>query len=305
MSEMVLKNKKKKTAWTAIAFVVLMSLPAVSNVLVFWLGVNIQSLFMAFTDYDTGAFTWNNFTEAVRMFTVMKGSDLSLALTNTSKFFLLGLFTTLLTLLSSYCIFKKCFANSFIRVMLYLPGAISSLMMAKLFNQFGMADGVLGRIVEALGGDMHGMSLMTNDKTALGAIMFFDTWLGLGSGMVVWYGAMGRIPEDLMEYGKLEGIRELREFFTIVMPLLWPTFVTMITLTVIGFFGSSGSVLVFTQGQYNTMTIAYWMYHIVNTGQESLYNLANAAGIIMMVIMLPIVFLSRKFLNRYGKEVEY
>ena len=168
-----------------------------------------------------------------------------------------------------------------------------------------MSDGPLGAIVERLGGNMQGTSLMTNEETAKLSIMIYDAWVGLGGNLIIWYAAMNRIPPHLLEYGELEGIGVFREFFSVVMPLIGPTFVVMFTLQIINFFGSSGSVLVFTQGKYGTMTINYWLFSIALGETENLYNAANAAGLMFLVLTLPLLVVGRKIMNKYGQEVQY
>ena len=89
------------------------------------------------------------------------------------------------------------------------------------------------------------------------------------------------------------------------MPMIGPTFVVMFTLQIVNFFGSSGSVLVFTQGNYGTMTISFWLFNIAMKETESLYNAANAAGLMFFVLTIPLIVVGRKIMNKYGQEVQY
>lgn len=301
----MIKANKRKLQASTILFMVCMAFPAVSHILIFWLGGNLTSVTMAFTDYYSGEFTLDNFKQAWILFTETKGTGLEFAFGNTVKFFLMGLLSTFLAMYAAYLLYKKTVGYRFSRIILYLPAAVCGLVMARLFNQFGMSDGPLGSVMEKLGLPMNGTSLMTNPDTALGAIIFYDIWVGLGGGLIYYYAAMNRIPPSLTEYAHLEGIGPIKEFFIIVLPLIWPTVVTMITLQITGFFGSSGSVLVFTQGKYQTMTIAYWMYHIVNTGLHSYFHLANAAGLVFLVLTIPLLVVGRVVMNKFGQEVEY
>lgn len=301
----MIKTRKKSRGIGTIIFMICMAFPAVSHILIFWLGVNLSSFKMAFTDYYTGQFTIDNFNQAWILFTETKGNDLSFAFGNTLKFWLIGFLSIFLSLYAAYLLYKKSVGYRFSRIILYLPAAVCGLVMARLFNQFGMSDGPLGSVMEKLGIPMNGSSLMTNPDTALGAIMFYDIWVGLGGGLIYYYAAMNRIPPSLTEYAHLEGIGPIKEFFQIVLPLIWPTVVTMVTLHITGFFGASGSVLVFTQGKYQTMTIAYWMYHIVNKGLYSYFHVANAAGFVFLVLTIPILVVGRIVMNKFGQEVEY
>ena len=63
------------------------------NTLIFWFGTNVQAFIMMFTSYDTKEFTLQNFTAAWELFTTAKDANLSLALLNTTKFFLVSFFT--------------------------------------------------------------------------------------------------------------------------------------------------------------------------------------------------------------------
>ena len=44
------------------------------------------------------------------------------------------------------------------------------------------------------------------DETKLGVMLFYNIWVNLGANIVLYIGAMNRIPEELIEVGKLEGI---------------------------------------------------------------------------------------------------
>lgn len=301
----MIKSKKRKLTPSTVIFMICMALPAVSHILIFWLGGNLTSVKMAFTDYYTGKFTFDNFEQAWILFTETKGTGLEFAFANTLKFFLIGLVSTFLSMYAAYLLYKKAIGYRFSRIVLYLPAAVCGLVMARLFNQFGMSDGPLGSFMDKIGMSMNGSSLITNPDTALGAIMFYDIWVGLGGSLIYYYAAMNRIPPSLTEYGQLEGIGPIKEFLMIVLPLIWPTVVTMLTLQITSFFGSSGSVLVFTQGKYETMTIAYWMYHIVNQGLHSYFHIANAAGLVFLLLTIPLLVVGRVIMNKFGQEVEY
>ena len=301
-----LAKKRKKISVATVIFCALMMFPAISHIIIFWAGIQLSVLKMAFTDYRTGEFTaFGNFKQAIDLLFNSKGADVSVAFANTCQFFLAGVINTFLALFAAYMLFKKMAGYKFTRIALYLPAAVSGLMIARLFNQFCMADGPLGAIVEKLGGSMQGTSLMTNEKTAKISIMIYDAWVGLGANLIIWYAAMNRIPPHLLECGKLDGIGVFREFFTVVMPMIGPTFVVMFTLQIVNFFGSSGSVLVFTKGKYGTMTINFWMFNIALGEQENLYNAANAAGLMFLVLTLPLLVVGRKIMNKYGQEVQY
>ena len=79
----------------------------------------------------------------------------------------------------------------------------------------------------------------------------------------------------------------------------------MITLQIISIFGASGSVQILTDGQHNTYTLSYWMYRIVKEGITEQYNTVAALGLVFTAFTIPLVFIGKWFMDRFGEEVQY
>lgn len=295
------RYKNSKSEWICI---ILMCLPAVIHLLVFWLGVQVETIRLAFTDSVTGAVNLDNFDWAFKeLFAGAAASDLSLAFINTLIFFVLGCVMIPISMFFAYLIFRRTIGSAFMRIALYLPGAISGIMMALLYAKLMESTGpLMTAIQQATGTDT---AIMMQIEHGVIYIMIFDLLVGVGANLVLWLGGMSRIPYDLIEYGKLEGIGPFREFVSVVLPLIWPTFVTMVSLQVIGLFGSTGSVLILTDGRYGTYTLAFWMYKMVQEGLSSEYNHVAALGLLFTLVTIPLVVICRKIMNRFGEEVEY
>ena len=295
--------RKRKMPKLRIFFILLMLFPALSHLAVFWLPVQAQSFALAFTKYETDRFTLlDNFIDGVKL--VTNGTtNLGMAFKNTTIWFFVGVGTSLVSFFAAYMLYKKMFGSAFIRTVLYLPGAISGFMMAIQFQQLLVSE---GPFVHLLNDILHlGIKTPIRVEYAMEEMIIYQIWIGLGGGLIVWFGAMGRIPEEVIEYGKLIGVGPFKEFVSIIIPLIWPTFCTVMTFKLIGFFGASGPVLLFTQGQYGTYTLSYWMFDVVYSGSRNMYGVAVAVGLMMTVLSLPLVFGGRWFLNKFGEEVEY
>ncbi len=295
------KYKNSRAEWI---FIGLMAAPAILHLLIFWLGCQVETIRLAFTDNLTGEVNMKNFEWAFKnLFAGAASSDLSLAFVNTLIFFVMGCALVPISMFFAYLIFRRTIGSTFMRLALYLPGAVSGIMMALLYAKLMESTGpLMTAIQQATGSDTQYMMQIENGVLY---IMIFDILVGVGANLVLWLGGMSRIPYDLIEYGKLEGVGPFREFVSVVLPLIWPTFVTMISLQIIGIFGATGSVLILTNGQYDTYTLAFWMYKMVQEGLSSEYNHVAALGLIFTVITIPIVVICRTIMNRFGEEVEY
>ena len=297
------KNKYKNTRAKKICIAVLCA-PAIIHLLIFWLGVQVETIAMAFRDATNGAFTLENFRWAIsELFGGAAVGSMGTYFKNTMIFFLVGLVQVPFSIFFAYLIFRRCFGATFTRLGLYLPGAISGIMMTILYSKMMASDGPLISMSQKLTGAEGTYMFMVEHPLAY--IIIFDIFVGMGGSLIIWLGSMGRIPEDLIEYGKLEGIKPVREFLTVILPLIWPTFVTMITLKIIGLFGSTGSVMLLTNGQYGTSTLSFWMYRVVRDSLSSEYGRVAAAGLVFTIMTIPILILGRKFMDKFGEEVEY
>lgn len=290
------KKSRHKFFGIRTAFIIFALAPALIHLLIFWLGVQFESIRMSFTDVNTGEIGFSNFKWVIDALKNPR-EPLGEGLKNTMIFFAMGICMMPVSVFTVYLIYKKCFLNNLLRILIYLPGAISGMMMALLFKSIIRSDTVRGFFD---GADLLG------SQYALKTILTYDIWMSLGANLVIWLGAMGRIPPDVIEYGKLDGIGPFKEFVYIILPLIWPTFVTMLTLAIIGIFGASGSIMIFTEGKNGTYTISYWLYDVVYNRQSTqMQNLAVAAGFFFTIISIPIVIVGRFIMNKFGEAVEY
>ncbi len=298
------------------AFCYAMVAIAVVHFAIFWVAVNINSIlmtFQTFTGYDslTGVpmYGWSagNFTRLFEEFG-RPGSDLSVSVLNTLKYFACSAFlVTPLSCIISYFLFKKVPGGKFFRFVFFLPNIISAVVLVTVFKNIVGFGGPLYQMVYAVSG--YRMPNLFNDPgTATPAILFYTSWTGFGVNMLLYQAAMNRIPEDVIEVGKLEGIGWAREMFQICLPMIWPTLSTTVVLLFVGLFNTSGPVMLFTsRGQTAssnaTNTLAFWIYGKANQGDQA--NYGSAAGLFFTAISLPVAIAVNKLMDKFGSNTEY
>ncbi|MBR2506490.1 MAG: sugar ABC transporter permease [Bacilli bacterium] len=295
----------RRIFYSKLFFILFMLAPMLLHLLIFWAGVQVEFISLAFIDADTGTFSFINFKNLFENLLTGAG-DLSVlpeSLKNTFLFFMIGVLQIPLYLFFAYMLYKQMFGYKFVRLAMYLPHMISTLMMAIMFQQLLMTD---GPVITFLNGTL-GLNIPTPIimNFPLVEIAFFDIWIGMGANLVLWMGAMGRIPRELLECGELEGVTPVQEFIKIIFPLIYPTFTTFITLSFVNILSASGSILIFTEGNYGTNTLSFWLWNVAYKGRTDQYGISSALGLVMCIVTIPLVYLGRKFINRFGGEVEY
>ena len=183
-----------------------------------------------------------------------------------------------------------------------MPSIISAVILVAVYKNFLLPGGPIDMLMQSVLGTTMPDLLLTHDG-ATGMMVGFTVWSGFGVNVVLYQGAMKRIPESVIEAGKLDGASMSVEMFKIITPLVWPTVLTTLTLAISGFMTASGPILLFTEGAQNTSTISFWIYWVVY--KKSQHNYGAAVGLICTFIGLPIVFTARYFLGKVFEKVEY
>lgn len=233
------------------------------------------------------------------------------SITNTLIYFVVTNFVALpIVLVSSYFLFKKVFGYKVYRVVFYLPSIISSAVIAMLFKYLVAGDGPIVSLLVKLGADfpqqVFNNGLLGYEKTAYSTIMFYCVWLGFGTNLILFTGALSRIPKEIFESAKIDGAGLFREFLQIACPLIWPTISTILILNIAGTFTFFGPIMLLTYGNYDTMTVGWYIYsHILDANSSYSYNYPAAVGLLFTAVILPIVLLVKYLLEKISPEVEY
>jgi ABC-type sugar transport system permease subunit len=271
---------------------------------VFYIYINASALLLAFQkplNDGTGKVEWGFiqfelFFQQLSRTSADSDVDILLYLRNTFIFFATdNLVRMPLSLIITYFVFKKILFAKAIRAIIFLPNIITGTIFAVLYKYMITYGGPLHAMYKASGAAMP--NLLRNNDTALITILIFQLYTGLGGNFIIFGGAMNTINDSMIEAAKLDGCGPFRELISIVIPTIWPTLATIILMNSVGILGASGPLLFFTKGQYNTMSLGYWISTMSSSefgGTGVNYEYASAIGLIMTVITLPIVFTVKK-----------
>ena len=305
-------SRKPKARKGRTLFIVCILAIPILNWLVFWLYVNISSIFLAFQELDpsTGMEEWTlgNFEKFWEHISGAGEGNLLLSLRNTGLYFLSGLLITMpLALFISYFISKKIFGYQFFRVVFYLPCIITPVILTSLYDQMLAPGGPIERLFSKLTWSYPQTGPLYKDFSIMPTMMIilYTILTGFGGDMLIFSGAMSRIPTEVYESAKLDGCGPIREVFTIVMPLIWSTISTKIVLLMSGIFAASGPIMLLVTENYETTTLSFWIFNSINPKDgDGDIHLVAMAGLCFTAIIIPIIFGVRAIMEKFG-DVEY
>ncbi len=304
----VIKSLRNKNSKNRKIFIAAILIWPIIQWLVFWVYVNFNTFVLAFKTNYTNEWTVNNFVVFWDKLTSPKG-EIKLALINTARYFVTNLILLFLNLVVAYFLYKRVLGSRAFRIIFYLPGIVSGVAMTTVYMEIVKPTGPLGVVMNAIGLPFDPKGLFNNPDTATPAIIAYCVWTGFTGHVLMFQSSLSRIPTDMLESARLDGIGPWRELTRIIIPLIWPMITTMLILSLTGLFGASGPILLFApNGEANTTTLSFWIFKQVYgtgaTGGTGAYGVVSAAGLCFTAVALPII-LSARWLAEKVPSVEY
>ena len=307
------RGRAKRNRGALIFCICMLAYPLVQWV-IFYLYANLNSIFLAFQRYDvntgqqvflTGPNVFNNFKNV--LYDLIRGESLG-------KYFLNGAILHLASVVIAYpisqffafIIYKKCPLSGAFKTILYLPSILSSMVIAMFFKYF--VERALPAYLGAFG--IKNIPLLLNtESTAFGTIMFYTLFFAMPGAIVINTGTMSRVPVDLIEYGKLEGLSMWKEFVYLTIPLMYPLIEVQLLGVFVGFFTYSGPLyaLYAESAPASVQTFGYYMFTRIvgRNASDAYYGYTAASNLMIGIASVPIVYGTKFLLDKIDPEVEF
>lgn len=295
---------RKRTSLFIIALLVI----PILHWLIFWLYININSIFLAFQDARTSEFTFNNFVVFWDKLTNPISNEIGIALRNTLIYFGTTVLIIMpLSFVIAFFLYKKIVGHRVFRIIFYLPAIISSIALVAAYKEAVAPYSFISQFLASMGVKIPEGGLLYSNATATPMIVIFCILTGFTTNVLLFSGGMARVPQEVLESARLEGCGSFRELVEIIFPLIWPTFATQLIFTMTGLFVASGPIMLFDKmNNYQTITISYWIYREIygQFGGTGNYNLVSATGLVFTLVGFPIIMFVRSLTDKV-KAVEY
>lgn len=301
-------KRKKKISKMRLAFIICGIAVPIIQWLVFYVYANFSAIIMAFQD-SQGNLSLINFQRVFNEFS-LPTSEIFIALKNTFLTFGILLVAFPFKVLVSFFIYKKVPFYKFYRIVFFFPTIIFSVAVALIFTKLVGPDGAIAQMIQKWLELDYTPELLADERFANITVILNLLWLTFPGDLIIWGGTFARIPEDVLESGRIDGVTWWTEFTKIVVPMVWPTVALQMVLLFCGIFGASGQVFLLTGGQYGTMTLNAWMYITLynNSGNmytSNAYNYMSAVGVVITVIAVVLSLSIRKLTDKMFDQVEY
>ncbi len=298
-----------------IIFIIAMLFFPVLQFTLFWIIPNFNSLILGFQSPTTGSFTLENFKQFFKF--LFEGKNLTgqyneivYALKNSLIFVAVSIFIcTPIVVFFSYVLFRRVPMSGVFRVVFYLPSIIGATVTTTLFRALLLKGAPAYELLKKIGFitlEMEQLGLFANDSTAFLMVIIYSIWTCIGMNMILFYGAMRRIPTEIFESADIDGAGFFRQFISLVVPLIWPTITTLIVFSLSGMFITYSTVMILCPTIPSASMIGWYIVkYTTATNSYAQLNYPAAVGLAFTAVGLPFVLLIRWLLNKISANVEY
>ncbi len=315
------KSSFKKN-WATNLFIILMLIYPVSHFLLMWIAVNINSILLVFQKSDSsghlywvmqdwdgsaGGFFSSLFDNFVSLFHSFSDQTSNTIYRNSLAYFVVSCLVTLpIAIVFSYFVFKKIWGSTFYKVIFFVPSIFPLFILCMIYSYSLSSGGLVSGIAGWFGLDIDKWlaDLTIDNTTRQWFVWVFCVWSGIGYDVILLTAGMSRIPREIIESCKMDGVNPFREFFRIIIPLCWPTITTLFVFGMMSVFSIAFQPFFLTGSATDnyTKTIGEYIYFTSKGGN---YTDVATLGLFCSLIGAPIICATRWGMNKAFANVGF
>ncbi len=298
---------KYKNPWSVKLFIVCLLIIPLTVFCVFVVYGNFGGLLQAFQKEKPGdiwAVEWagfSNFTTFFKEFTQYGTVDMLGIISNSLGYLFVFMFISVpISVVCSFFLYKKVPFAKVIVVLLFMPNILPLSILAIYYNRLFSTDG--GVLMQVFSTIMGTKVTMSSHGNLL--LYIYTVYFGFGYNAILIWGAMTRIPEEIVESANLDGANLFVEFFKITIPIIWPTMSMVIVLSwMVPFTVYNQPLMISADSGNNETGTATWSLHVMTKVKSNQYY-ASALSVMSSLISLPTTLLLQKALEQMFPVVE-
>jgi alpha-1,4-digalacturonate transport system permease protein len=204
-------------------------------------------------------------------------------------------FMVLVSIFTALILNRKIRARGFFRSVFFYPVLLSPIVVALIWKWILQENGLLNGIIVGLGYEK--LPFLVNAQWARFWVVTISVWAFMGFYTLILLAGLQSIPSDLYEAASIDGANEWQSFWGITLPLLMPTLIVVLVLSLIRAVQVFDIVFAFTGGGPGTATF-YLVQYIYENGFASptkLYGIAAGASLLMAGTLVILTLIQLRF----------
>ncbi|MBQ9325558.1 MAG: sugar ABC transporter permease [Clostridia bacterium] len=260
----------------------------------------IYGIYLTFTDWNGLADTKNFVGLANYKETFQDSAFWNTLLLTTGFSFLSVLFINVIAFLLAYLLTSGVKGQNFFRAGFFTPNLIGGLILGYIWQIFFSR--VLTSLYTSIPIALFQKSWLSSPGTAFAALVVVQTWQLSGYMLLIYISGFVGISEDVIEAAKIDGANEQKTTLHIRLPLMVPSFVVCLFLSLTRSFKVYDLNLSLTAGGPYNSTKMTAMHIYTQAFENHRYGTGQAEALIFFIV-IAIISLTQTYIGK-KREVE-
>ena len=189
-------------------------------------------------------------------------------------------------------------AGNALRTLIFLPQAISTVVVGVSWGWILALDGPLNTGLHALGLDWAAIDWLGSFTWALPSLGMVGAWTLLGLCVALFFAGLQQIPESLYDAAAVDGAGRWRTFRAVTLPGLKGSVAVALTVTVVSALRAFDLVFVTTRGGPGTETVVPGILIYRRAFEDARLGSAAAIAVILAVVVFAATWVINRIADR-------
>ncbi|WP_341933087.1 sugar ABC transporter permease [Microbacterium sp. LWO14-1.2] len=183
------------------------------------------------------------------------------------------------------------------RTFFFSPVVVSLVAWTIVWSFLLQSDGGINGFLATVG--IEGPNWLRNDVTAMLAVIVVQVFKNVGLNLILFLAALQGVPEEIGEAARIDGAGAWRRFRSITLPMISPTILLVMILTIVGSLEVFAQIAVLTGGGpgNSTTVLVYYLYQQAFRFND--FGYASAIAVLMFLIVLVLTLVQWQTRKRW------
>jgi ABC-type sugar transport system permease subunit len=267
---------------------ILLTLPVIALVVVFFAFPMISALYFSVVDFD-GIDPSPEFVGLANVIEMFTDPETWHALSNNVIWIIVGTAAPMIIgLLISVLIWTTRRGAAIYRLAFFLPFVLPGVAIGIVWTWiYDPVSGWLNRALEAVGLDGLVRGWLGDPDLALYAVLATAVWAYSGFVIIIFLSALRNVDIELVDASRIDGANAAQRLWFILLPQIMPVFLMVLTLTLVGGFSVFDIIFIMTGGGPADATNVLGTYAYTQAFQLSRIGYGTTLALLITVLSIP------------------
>jgi multiple sugar transport system permease protein len=234
---------------------------------------------------------------------MVEDEQFHIALANTAVFSFVSIpIGVAMALLIAWFLSANLKGTAIFRSIIFIPVILSMVAVAMVWcwllnGDYGILNFFMGLI------HINGINFLGDERYAMLSVIAISIWKSLGFNMVILIAAFKEVPEYFYEAAEIDGASSIRKFFSISLPLIYPSLFFVIIMSIINSFQVFDVIYLTTQGGPGTATQV--IYYLIWQNAFRFFDMGYASALswVVFIMIFTLTLLQMRFSKDHMENI--